>query len=205
MPDFTNLQPITGRIEFPSDMTAEEFYAYCAAYNHTGIRMERNPDGSIVMEPPAGYESDYYELELGFALKVWNRSQTELEGYVSGSNAGFVLPNGSIRSPDAAWTSKEKLKTFSVEDLKKFLPACPEFVAEVRSPSDNLITIQSKMQEWIENGALLAWLIDPTQEKAWIYRADGSVETVPDFETPLLGEEVLPGFVFDLKLLRFPF
>ncbi len=205
MPDFTDLQPITGRLEFPSDMTAEEFEAYCAAYNHTGIRMERNPDGSIVMEPPVNYDSSFFETEVIGILRAWNLEQRQVEGMVTGSTAGFVLNNGAIRSPDASWISVQRLNEVAKKDLKKFLPKCPEFIAEVRSGSDSLQKMKAKMQEWIENGALLAWLIDPTQEKAWIYRADGSVETVPDFETPLLGEEVLPGFVFDLKLLRFPF
>jgi Uma2 family endonuclease len=205
MPDFTDLHPVTKRIEFPSDMTAEEFYAYCAAYNHTGIRMERNPDGSIVIEPPVNYDSSFFETEVIGILRAWNLEQSQVEGMVTGSTAGFVLNNGAIRSPDASWISMQRLNEVAKKDLKKFLPKCPEFIVEVRSGSDSLQKMKAKMQEWIENGALLAWLLDPTQEKAWIYRADGSVEKVPDFETPLLGEEVLPGFVFDLKLLRFPF
>jgi len=149
MLDFTDLQPITERIEFPSDMTAEEFFEYCAAYKHLGVRIERNPDGSIVVEPPVNYDSSFFETEVVGVLRAWNLEQSQVEGMVTGSTAGFVLNNGAIRSPDASWISMHRLNEVAREDFKKFLPKCPEFIVEVRSGSDSL---KKRKPKW-KNGS----------------------------------------------------
>ena len=119
-------------------------------------------------------------------------------------STGFDLPDGSTRSPDIAWIGPEKLHELSAEALEnEFFSLVPDFVAELRSKSDALPRLQAKMTEaWIANGVRLAWLIDPYEEKAWIYRQDGSVEVVEGFDKKLSGEDLLPGFELALGEFR---
>jgi Uma2 family endonuclease len=115
---------------------------------------------------------------------------------------GFRLPNGSMRSPDLAWIKKERWEQLSPEDQEKFAPLTPDFVIEVRSRSDSLKELQNKMQEWIDNGCRLAWLIDPVQQKAYVYKREGLIKTAETFNEQLSGEDVLSGFELDLSLLK---
>ena len=147
-------------------------------------------------------ESGYFESKLIFALEQWN--QTNNKGLVFSSSTGFLLPNDAVRSPDASWISLERWQALPAAGKKRFPPLTPDFVAGIRSESDDLQVLQDKMREYIEQGARLGWLLDPQEKKAYIYRADGSVELVPGWDRPLSGEEVLAGFVFDLEGLRLP-
>ncbi len=115
------------------------------------------------------------------------------------SSAGFTLPNGAMRSPDAAFITQERWEAVSAEDRKGFAPICPDFVVELMSHSDTLKTLQDKMHKWIDNGCRLAWLINPKQHSVYIYRADGDVRVVESLEATLSGENVLPGFTLDLR------
>lgn len=116
---------------------------------------------------------------------------------VSDSNGGFTLPNQAMRVPDAAWISLERWEKVPEEEQKKFAHLCPDFVIELMSESDSLKETQSKMEEWMENGCRLAWLIDPKERKTFVYQEKGTIREIP-FETPLSGENVLPGFQLDL-------
>jgi Uma2 family endonuclease len=114
------------------------------------------------------------------------------------------LPDGSVRSSDGAWANSDKVNALSPEERKKFASLVPDFVIEIRSSSDRLSKLKSKMKDtWIKNGVRLAWLIDPIARKAYIYRADGSEEVIPNFNHVLSGEDVCPGFQLDLKTLNF--
>jgi Uma2 family endonuclease len=152
--------------------------------------------------PPLNSDSGFYESTMIIDLGIWNR-KTQL-GITFSSSSGFKLPDGSIKSPDASWVSKEKWQSLTLRQRKSFAPIAPEFIVEVRSKTDSLVVLQTKMEEWIENGVLLAWLIDPTQQKAYIYRADGSTTQIDDFDQILSGENVLPEFIFDLNALQMP-
>ncbi|WP_254244164.1 Uma2 family endonuclease [Hymenobacter sp. BRD128] len=131
---------------------------------------------------------------------MWNR-QHQL-GYVYESSAGFALPDGSIRSPDAAWLSKEKFAQLTEAQRQKFPPVCPEFVVEVRSPSDGLAALRRKMEDYLANGVQLALLLDPEAEKATIYRPNQAPVEVADFNQEISAAPELPGFVLDLRPLR---
>ncbi len=113
------------------------------------------------------------------------------------SSAGFLLPNGAMRSPDAAWVRRSWLEKLTPEQKRKFIPLCPDFVVEIRSPTDSLRALQAKMQEYITNGAALGWLIDPITRRVSIYRPGKPVETQAQPAT-ITGDPVLPGFVFDV-------
>src|SRR5205823_7777450 len=101
-------------------------------------------------------------------------------GQVFGSSTGFVLPNGAIRAPDVAWVRNERLDALTDEEWQRFLPLCPDFVLELRSPSDGLAALHRKMEEYRENGAHLGWLLDPTSKQVHIYRPGAPVELLDD-------------------------
>ena len=130
----------------------------------------------------------------------WNELQNL--GVVTGSDGGFILPDTSMRAPDVAWVQQERWESLSSEQQDKFAPLCPDFVIELKSPSDRLAALQAKMQDWIANGCQLAWLVDPGAEHVYIYRADGTTDVVAGFDGIVSGEEVLPGFVLKLDALR---
>jgi Uma2 family endonuclease len=127
---------------------------------------------------------------------LWNR-QTKL-GKAFNSSSGFHLPNGANRSPDASWVRQERWNALTREQQKGFAPLCPDFVLELRSESDNMAPLQAKMREYMENGARLGWLIDRKNKKVEIYRQGQEVKVL-DNPSTLSGEDVLPGFVLDLK------
>ena len=179
-------------------LTAEEFYDLCQ-HNPT-LRLERTADHNIIAMPPAGSEVSRKSSEIIFQLMLWNRRHQL--GYVYESSAGFTLPDGSVRSPDAAWLSKEKFEQLTEAQRQKFPPVCPEFVVEVRSPSDGLATLRRKMEDYLANGVQLGFLLDPTAQTATIYRPERAPEEFAGFEQELSGEPVLPGFMLDLKPLR---
>ena len=138
------------------------------------LNVERTAAGEIVIVPPAGYESDECNASVVAQLKVW--ADKDGRGRVSGPTAQFFLPDGSARSPDAAWTSHERLSRASSEEMRRFPYLCPEFVIEVLSPSDRLSAAKAKMEQWIANGAQLAWLIDADRETVYVYEAGRPVE-----------------------------
>ncbi|TDN40114.1 Uma2 family endonuclease [Hymenobacter sp. UV11] len=179
-------------------MTENEFFDFCQA--NSQLKLERHADGTIEFQSMTGGETGERNSELNADLTIWNRA-TQI-GRVFDSSTGFQLPDRAVRSPDAAWVSQARWEALTPEQRRKFPPLCPDFVVELRSASDSLTDLTAKMQEYIENGCRLAWLIDPKGETARIFRADGSVSVVKSFDETLSGEAVLPGFSFALSLLR---
>lgn len=157
-------------LEIPSleNMTDDEFFNFCAQNKHA--RIERDENLQIYIMPPAGFNSSAKNSILNFELTLWNKNHKN--GIVVDSSAGFFLPDKSMRSPDAAWISNDKLMKISKEEKKKFLYLTPDFIIELMSPSDRLSQLKKKMEKWIENGVLLAWLIVPKTKQAFIYRKD---------------------------------
>jgi Uma2 family endonuclease len=179
-------------------LTDEEFYDLCQ-HNPT-LRLERTADHNIIAMPPAGSEVSRKSSEIIFQLMLWNRRHQL--GYVYESSAGFTMPDGSVRSPDAAWLSKEKFEQLTEAQRQKFPPVCPEFVVEVRSPSDGLAALRRKMEDYLVNGVQLGFLLDPTAKTATIYRPEQAPEEFVGFEQTLSGELVLLGFALDLRPLQ---
>ena len=114
------------------------------------------------------------------------------------SSTGFTLPNGAIRSPDASWVSQGRWNTLSPEQKEGLADVCPDFVVELCSASDSQSVLQEKMQEYMDNGAQLGWLIDPQTQQVEIYRSGKKTEVLTN-PVELSGEDVLPGFVLNLK------
>ena len=186
-------------LEFPSSLrlqvTQAQFEVLAAA--NRDMRLERNVNGELIVNPPTGGETGGQNWGVSGELYLWWRNAGEPgKGY--DSSTGFILPNGATRSPDASWVSQERLDALTSSQRQGFIPLYPDFIIELRSNSDRLGTLQSKMREYIENGAKLGWLIDSQNRTVEIYRQDREVEIV---ENPieLSAEELLPGFVLNLK------
>jgi len=176
-------------------LSDDELFQLCISNKQ--LRIERSAKGEILIMAPAGSISSYQNAEIVGELRNWNKKRRL--GKVFDSSGGFILPNGAMRSPDAAFILQERWEAVSAEDRKRFAPICPDFVVELMSHSDALKTAQDKMHEWMDNGCRLAWLINPKQQKVYIYRADGDVSVVETFEATLSGEDVLPEFTLDLR------
>ena len=175
-------------------MTDDQFFDFCQLNRH--FRIERNQIGDLFIMSPTGSETEERNFNLIVQLGIWTKQDGTGVGF--GSSGGFTLPNGAVRSPDAAWIKRTKWEIIPAEKRKKFAPICPEFVVELRSENDNLSTLKEKMQEYIDNGTQLAWLIDRKQRKVFIYRPNCGVEELDNPQT-LTGEDILPGFVLDLS------
>ncbi len=177
-------------------LTDEQFYQLCQA--NRDLRFERNETGNLIIMSPTGGETSNRNGRLIQQLFNWN--DRDNKGIAFDSSGGFKLPNNADRSPDAAWIPMEKWNALTLEQKQKFLPLCPDFVVELRSPTDSLKTLQVKMQEYIDNGTRLGWLINPQDKQVEIYRQDLEVEVL-NSPTNLSGENVLPGFILNLELI----
>lgn len=180
-------------------MNMDEFYAFCVLNKE--LRIERDREGNVIIMPPVYTETGFYEGETFGELRSWNKKAGN-PGRVFSPSTGFTLPSGAVRSPDASWLSNAKWDALSKEEKRSFAPVVPEFIIEVRSSTDKEDDLYDKMEEWVEGGVLLAWLIDPILEQARVYRVDGSISVVKSFDEELSGEQVLPGFSFELNSLK---
>jgi Uma2 family endonuclease len=181
-------------------VTPEQFEALAAA--NRDLRLERTAKGELMVMPPAGAESSQRNFSLTAQLGIWVETHRDLgEGF--DSSGGFILPNGAIRSPDAAWVSRSRWDALTSEQRRGFPPLCPDFVIELRSGSDRLPPLQAKMQEYRDNGTGLGWLIDPQRQQVEVYRDGGEVEVL-DRPLELSGEAVLPEFRLNLQRIWSP-
>jgi Uma2 family endonuclease len=176
------------------ELTDDQFFEFCQI--NRDLRIERTAEGDLVIMPPEGGETGHRSILLGMFLTQW--ALQDGTGVTFGSSTGFHLPNGATRAPDAAWVRRSRLATLTTDQKQKFLPLCPDFVVEIRSPSDRLSLAQAKMQEYLDNGAQLGWLIDPASRQVHVYRPNRPVERLEN-PAKLAGAPVLPGFVLDLQ------
>ncbi len=158
-------------------------------------QFERSPEGEIITMPPVYHPGGFHENAISSFLFLWT---IDYGGESTGSNAAYRMPTtGGILVPDAAWTSPERWSTLSPTSGEP-IGLCPDFVAEIRSGSDNLAPLQAKMRLYIQNGALLGWIIDPRNRRVHIYRPGQTEPETLDNPTTLSGETTLPGFTFDV-------
>jgi Uma2 family endonuclease len=175
-------------------LSDDDFYNLCQANRE--LKLERTAKGELVVMAPTGGEGGIGEADLITDLNIWNRSSRL--GVVFSSSTGFKLPNGANRSPDAAWVRQERWEALTQEQRRKFPPLSPDFVIELRSATDEVETLQVKMQEYMENGVRLGWLINPQQRQVEVYR-QGQPKETHNSPSSLSGEDILPGFVLDLS------
>ncbi len=186
--------PATIRLAVPLD--DDELFSLCRAYPE--LRIERTKDGELIVMPPTGGETGRANFALTTRFGAWVERDGSGVGF--DSSTGFVLPNGAERSPDVAWIRRERWEALSDRERAKFPPLCPDFVIELRSPSDALADLQAKMQEYIDNGAELGWLIDPLTRHVHVYRPGIAPEEL-DAPERVSGEPVLPRFELDLSAI----
>lgn len=175
-------------------LTEEQFEELCR--NHADAKFELTAQGELIVMPPTSLESGWKNTKLTTSTQMW--SVKDNTGLVFDSSTMFTLPNGAKRSPDVSWLSKEKWDSLSPSERRRFSRVVPEFVVELRSPTDYLGDLQDKMIEYIENGVHLGWLIDPIKRKVHVYRANGEIEILDNPEK-VSGEDVLPGFELNVR------
>ena len=186
-----NLNPII-------QLTDNQFYQLCQ--ENPEVKFERNAEGKLLIMPPTGKETGNRNSEISADFVIWNR-QTKL-GICFDSSTCFKLPNGANRSFDVAWIRKQRWNALTPEEQEKFPPIAPDFVLELMSPSDSLRETQAQMQEYIDNGVKLGWLIHPKMRQVEIYRIGKPIEILASPQE-LSGEDVLPGFILNRTYAKY--
>ncbi len=185
-------------VRLKNRLSDNEFFDLCQMNE---LRMERLKDGTIIIMEPTGSETGSFNNEVNYEVTNWNRT-THL-GKTFDSSSGFTMPDTSVKSPDTTWIAKDRWLQLAEDLRKKFAPIAPDFVIEIRSETDNLKELQAKMNEYIQNGVRLAWLMDRKNRITYIYRLDGTQDSI-SFDETLSGENVLVGFrlkIADVEIL----
>ncbi len=180
-------------VNLPQQPVKDEFEEYCRL--NPELRLEQTKEGTMIIMLPAYTETGNKNFKLATRFGAWVEQNGTGEGF--DSSTGFILPNGAKRAPDVSWIRNERWAALSPEARQKFAHICPDFVVELRSRTDRLKTLQTKMEEYLENGAQLGWLIDPFERKVHIYKPNQPVEILPD-PASLTGDPLLPGFTLQL-------
>lgn len=175
-------------------MSDEQFYQFCQ--DNPTWNLERSATGEILVTAPTGAATGERNFDLIGQLWLWTKRNSRGKGF--DSSMGFRLPNGAVRSPDAAWVLKSRWEALSPEERQGFPGLCPDFVLELRSPTDLLTTLQDKLQEYLANGTQLGWLIDPIEGQVWVYRPEQAVAVLAK-PAQVSGDPLLTGFVLDLQ------
>ncbi len=181
------------KLEPVLSLTSEQFAQI--SQQNPELRLELSATGGLIFMPPTGGETGRKNFEINGQLWSWN--QHYQLGVAFDSSTAFALPNGSIRSPDAAWIALSRWNALSLEQKEKFSPISPDFVIELLSPSDSRKEIQAKLEEYLDNSCQLGWLIDPQKQQVEIYRSFQEKEVLEKPQT-LSGEAILPGFILNL-------
>ena len=174
-------------------LTDDQFFELCQL--NRDLRIERTAGGGITIMPPTGGETSDRNSEINMQLRLW--AKRDGTGVTFDSSGGFLLPNGAMRSPDASWVSRDRFADLTAEQRAKFPPLCPDFVIELRSPTDSMAVLRNKMQEYIANGARLGWLIDPRERQVSVYRPESPVELLNRPSSVSAGS-FLPGFSLEM-------
>ena len=178
------------------DMSDHEFFEFCQLNQEW--RLERTSGGDLIIMPPTGGETGRINFDLNTLFGAWVEADGTGVGF--DSSTGFTLPNGAKRSPDLAWVKRPRWESLTSDEQGEFPPLCPDFVVEIRSRWDSLDSLKAKMEEYMDNGAQLGWLIDPIDKAVYIYRPSTKVQYL---ENPkeISGDPLLPGFTLDLLRL----
>jgi len=201
----TTLSPVTSSshlvLHVPDSlrMTDDQLLEFCAV--NSELRIERTAEGDLIVTPPAGAETSRANNDIGSQLGTWARRDGT--GSAFDSSGGFTLPNGAMRSPDAAWILKTRWRKLSKEERQRFSHICPDFVIELKSPSDSISILKAKMEEWIANGVRLGWLIHPERQRVHVYRPNRAVEVLTNV-TSVSADPELSGFTLDLTTVWDP-
>ena len=163
-------------------------------------QFEYSAQGELIIMPPPGSESSADEGDAIGELYVWRRSNG---GMSYPSSVGFRLPSGAQRIPDAAWITQERYDNLTPIERRGTIHGAPDFVVEIRSRTDRLPPFLAKMQEWMDGGATLGWGIDSRQRRVYVFRAGQAEPEILENPETLSGEDLLPGFTFEVRRLLF--
>ena len=190
----SNLSPLVLRFgPVTQRLTDDEFYEFCQS--NRDWRIERDSCGDFIIMPPAGGESGRSNADLILQLGLWNKRTKS--GEVFDSSTGFSLPNGAIRSPDAAWVRRDRWNALTHDQQKGFPPLAPDFIVELRSETDTMRPLRAKMREYIQRGVRLGWLIDPIRRRVEIFRPGKRPQTI-NAPATVSGEPELAAFTLEL-------
>jgi Uma2 family endonuclease len=193
------IHPVVLKLKPAINLTDDQLFELCQL--NRDWRIEYTAQGELIVMPPTGGETSNRNAELTYQVQAWTRR--DQAGVAFDSSGGFKLPNGATRSPDAAWVRRSRLAGLTREQKQKFLPLCPDFVIELRSPTDNLQAVLDKMQEYLDNGAQLGWLLDPLTRRVHVYLPQRSPEIL-EAPSTVSADPLLPGFVLDLQKIWEP-
>lgn len=186
--------PIVVQLSPWMEMTQQQFYEFCRS--NPDLRVERTAQGEVLIMSPTFSDTGNRNFRLAGQIFMW--AEQDGTGLGFDSSAGFTLPNGATRSPDVSWIRRDRWEALTPEEQQSFAPLCPDFVIELKSASDRLETLQAKMQEYLDNGAQLGWLIDRQAQLVWIYRPNQAVEIL-DHPEMVIGDPELPGLGVNLR------
>jgi Uma2 family endonuclease len=195
----TSEWPLVLRLRPAVELTEDQFFELCQL--NRDLRIERNAMGELLLMTPTTGGTGRRNGEINRQLGNW--ALEDGTGLVFDSSTGFRLSNTAVRSPDAAWILITRYEQGPPDWEDQFISACPDFVLELRSPSDRLRDLQAKMAEYLANGARLGWLLDPRSRRVYVYRPNEPVARLDNPET-VSGDPVLPGFVLDLRRIWTP-
>ena len=179
-----------------TSVTPEEFEQLCA--DHSDLRLELTSTGELIVMPGTGVQTGARNADLTYQLVAWTRQDGS--GIYCDSGVIFVLPNGAHRSPDGAWIKRKKWDRLTEHERERFGPFCPDFVVELRSPTDSVTELREKMVEYMQNGASLGWLIDLLKRRVYVYQPHQEVVLLENPET-VSGDPYLPGFTLNVTEL----
>ena len=185
------------RVRPAAPMSDDELFELCAS--NRDLRVERTPEGELIFMSPTGGEAGRRNFGLIGQLAGWVARVGGGVGF--DSSTGFLLPNGAERAPDAAWVRSDRWEALTTEQRRKLVPFCPDFVVELRSPSDSVSELVTKMEEYRACGARLGWLIDVDGRRVLVFRPGRETEVV-DGADEISGEPEMPGLKVDLAALR---
>lgn len=186
--------PLTVELPAIASMSHQDFVAFCEA--NPDLRIERSASGEVVIMAPASSGTGHRNLSIGAQLWLW--AERDDTGLAFDSIAGFTLPNGAVRSPDAAWVKREKWDALSEREKTTFAPLCPDFALELRSPTDSSSVLQAKMQEYLANGAILGWLVAPQKRTVTVYSPTVAPQILENPDRVSANPE-LPGFSLEMR------
>lgn len=189
----TENSPLTVNLPVIDRLSAEQFHEFCQA--NQDLRIERTAQGQIIVMPPTSAETGNRNFNI--SAQLWNWTEQDATGIGFDSSAGFTLPNGATRSPDASWIKLKHWNVLTAAQQASFAPICPDFAIELRSASDTLAALQEKMQEYIENGTSLGWLIDRKNREVYCYRPNRAPEVLNNPET-VFDDPELSGFILHM-------
>jgi len=193
------IHPVVLKLTPVINLTDDQLFDLCQL--NRDWRIEYTAQGELIVMPPTGAETGSQNAEITFQVQLWTRG--DQTGVAFDSSTGFKLPNGATRSLDAAWVRRSRLAGLTRDQKQKFLPLCPDFAIELRSPTDNLRAVLDKMQEYLDNGAQLGWLLDPLTRRVHVYLPQRPPEIL-EAPSTVSADPLLPGFVLDLRKIWEP-